>query len=395
MNNMTKKLNFTYVIPVLVSFFVMSFCDLVGIGVDRVKLDFGLSNTLAQLIPSAVFVWFFILSVPVGILQDRIGKRNMVNIGMGITAIGLFFPFLFYSFTAVLFGFALLGIGNTIVQVSANPLLVDVVPSNRTSSFLSFSQFIKAIGSMIAAPLAGFFALKFGDWKILFLVFGVVSVLSVLWLSMIKIEETRNLEKRATLGSSFALLGTGFIFMMVMGIFLVVGIDVGVNAVSGQFLHSRFPGVQRTFYESGRSVYFFGKMLGTFGGALMLTMLPSRKFFLWSSILALLSILALIFAPAAMVAMVIIFIIGLAVANIFPLIFSLSVEKYPDRTNEISGLMIMAVSGGAVIPLLIGSITDYVGATAGMFVLIVCALYEIFTALVNLKRRSQEPVSNK
>jgi fucose permease len=386
---MNKKLNFTYVIPVLVSFFVMSFCDLVGIGVDRVKLDFGLSNTLVQLIPSAVFVWFFILSVPIGILQDRIGKRNMVNIGMGITALGLFVPFLFYTFTTVLFGFALLGIGNTIVQVSANPLLVDVVPSNRTSSFLSFSQFIKAIGSMISAPLAGFFALKFGDWKILFLVFGIVSVLSVLWLSMIKIEETTNLGKHATFGSSFGLLGKGFIFMMVVGIFLVVGIDVGVNAVSGQFLHSKFPEVQRTFYESGRSVYFFGKMLGTFGGALMLTMLPSRKFFLWSSILALVSILVLIFAPTAMTAMVIIFIIGLTVANIFPLIFSLSVERYPVRTNEISGLMIMAVSGGAVIPLLIGSITDNVGVTAGMFVLIACAVYEIFTALVNLKRVPQ------
>jgi len=383
---MNKKLNFTYVIPVLFSFFVMSFCDLVGIGVDRVKLEFGLSNTLAQLIPSAVFVWFFILSVPVGILQDRIGKRNMVNIGMGITAIGLFVPFLFYTFTTVLFGFALLGIGNTIVQVSANPLLVDVVPSNRTSSFLSFSQFIKAIGSMIAAPLAGFFALKFGDWKILLLVFGVVSVLSVLWLSMIRIEETKNLEKRATFGSSFSLLGTGFIFMMVMGIFLVVGIDVGINAVSGQFLHTRFPDARQTFYESGRSVYFFGKMLGTFGGALMLTLLPSRKFFLWSSILALLSILALIFAPTAMSAMVIIFIIGLGVANIFPLIFSLSVEKYPVRTNEISGLMIMAVSGGAVIPLLIGSLTDNVGVTAGMLVLVACAVYELFAALINLKR---------
>jgi len=381
---MNKKLNFTYVIPVLVSFFVMSFCDLVGIGVDRVKLDFGLSNTLVQLIPSAVFVWFFILSVPVGILQDRIGKRNMVNIGMGITALGLFVPYFFYSFTTVLFGFALLGIGNTIVQVSANPLLVDVVPSNRTSSFLSFSQFVKAIGSMIAAPLAGFFALRFGDWKLLFLVFGVVSVLSVLWLSLIKVEETRNLEKRATFASSFALLGTGFIFMMALGIFLVVGIDVGVNAVSGQFLHIRFPESQQTFYESGRSVYFFGKMLGTFGGALMLTMLPSRKFFLWSSILALISILALMFAPSAMSAMVIIFIIGLGVANIFPLIFSLAVEKYPVRTNEISGLMIMAVSGGAVIPLLIGSLTDNVGVTAGMFVLVICAVYELFTAFMNL-----------
>jgi fucose permease len=286
----------------------------------------------------------------------------------------------------VLFGFALMGIGNTIVQVSANPLLVDVVPSNRTSSFLSFSQFIKAIGSMIAPPLAGFFALKFGDWKILFLVFGVISMLSVLWLSLIKIEETKNLEKRATFGSSFGLLGTGFIFMMVIGIFLVVGIDVGVNAVSGQFLHNKFPDVRQTFYESGRSVYFFGKMLGTFGGALMLALLPSRKFFLWSSILALVSILVLIFAPTAMSAMVIIFIIGLGVANIFPLIFSLSVEKYPLRTNEISGLMIMAVSGGAVIPLLIGSLTDNFGVTAGMFILVICAVYELFTALVNLKK---------
>ena len=382
---MTKKMNLKYVIPVLVSFFVMSFCDLVGIGVDRVKLEFGLSNTVAQLIPSAVFVWFFILSVPVGILQDRIGKRNMLNIGMAITALGLFVPFLFYTFATVLFGFALLGIGNTIVQVSANPLLVDVVPSNRTSSYLSFSQFIKAIGSMIAPPLAGFLAMKFGDWKLLFLIFGVVSVLSVLWLASVKIEETRNLEKRATFGSSFRLLGSGFISMMVIGIFLVVGIDVGINAVSGQFLLNKFHAAQ-TFSESGRSVYFFGKMLGTFGGALMLTLLPSRKFFLWSSILAVLSIIALIFSPTAMVAMVIIFIIGLGVANIFPLIFSLSVEKHPTRSNEISGLMIMAVSGGAVIPLLIGSLTDNVGVTAGMFVLVVCAVYELFTALVNLKR---------
>ena len=381
---MEKKLHLKFVVPVLVSFFVMSFCDMVGIGVDRVKLAFNLSNTLAQLIPSAVFVWFFILSVPVGILQDRIGKRNMLNIGMCITAVGLFIPYLFFTFTTVLMGFALLGIGNTIVQVSANPLLVDVVPSNRTSSFLSFSQFVKAIGSMIAAPLAGWFALRFGDWKLLFIVFGVVSVLAVIWLASVKIEETRDLEKRATFGSSFKLLGSRFIAMMVVGIFLVVGIDVGINAVSGQFLHKTFDSPQ-SFYESGRVVYFFGRMLGTLGGALILTMLPSRRFFLWTSIFALISITGLIFAPTAMTAMVIIFIIGLTVANIFPLIFSLSVEKYPVRANEISGLMIMAVSGGALIPLVIGSLTDNVSVKAGMFVLVVCGIYELITALFNLK----------
>jgi FHS family L-fucose permease-like MFS transporter len=382
---MKDKIQLSKVVPVLVAFFVMSFCDLVGIGVDRVKPDFNLSNTMAQLIPSAVFLWFFLLSVPVGILQDRIGKKNMVNIGMIVTAVGLLIPVIVYSFPTVLIGFALLGIGNTIVQVSANPLLVDVVPSNRRSSFLSFSQFIKAIGSMIAAPLAGWFAARYGDWKILFLVFGVVSVLSILWLAGTKVQETVNTQKRASFASSLGLLGNGFVAMMVIGIFLIVGIDVGINAVSGQFLMNRFNSAQ-TFAESGRSVYFFGKMLGTFGGALLLVMLPSRKFFFWSSVLALLSVVALVLAPAEMTAMVIIFIVGLGVANIFPLIYSLTVEKHPERINEISGLMIMAISGGAAIPPLMGWLTDISGVTAGMAVLVACAVYEIILAVVNLKK---------
>src|SRR5210317_2071955 len=114
----SKKLSYAYVVPVLLSFFVMSFCDLVGIGVDNAKADFELSNTVAQLIPMAVFAWFFILSVPVGILQNKIGKRNMLNIGMLLTAVGLLVPFFLYNFAVLLAGFALLGIGNTIIQVS-------------------------------------------------------------------------------------------------------------------------------------------------------------------------------------------------------------------------------------------------------------------------------------
>lgn len=383
-------ISLNYLFPVLISFFVMSFCDLVGIGVDRVKIDYpDISNTLIQLIPSAVFLWFFILSVPVGILQDRIGKRNVLNIGMLVTALGLFVPYFFYSFETALIGFALLGIGNTIVQVSANPLLVDVVPSNRRSSFLSFSQFIKALGSMIAAPLAGFLAGYFGDWKLIFLVFGIVSLLSVIWLYFVKIEETVNTEKRATFASSFKLFGNGYITMMVIGIFLVVGIDVGINAISGQFLLAKFD-ISQTFAESGRSVYFFGKMLGTFGGALLLAKVSSNKFFFWSSILGLIAILGLIFAPTSMTAMIIIFIIGLGVANIFPLIFSITVGKYPLRANEISGLMIMAVSGGAAIPPLMGWIQDTTGeATATIFVLVACAVYLLVLSLFQKKEEKE------
>jgi FHS family L-fucose permease-like MFS transporter len=318
-------------------------------------------------------------------MQSRLGKRFMLNIGMGVTALGLLVPYFFYTFEMVLAGFALLGIGNTIVQVSANPLLVDVVPGNRTSSYLSFSQFVKAIGSMIGAPLAAVLAAQFGDWKLLFLVFGVVSLLSVLWLGSVKIEEKVQTEIKATFSSSFKLLGTGFVMMMVLSIFLVVGIDVGFNSNSGQFLIKQF-GMDPTAAESGRSVYFFGRMLGTFAGALMLTKISSRKFFMWTSILGILSLVAILIVSSQFMAWGLVFMIGLAVANIFPLVFSITVERYPTRSNEISGLMMMAISGGAVIPLIIGWVSDISTVATGMSILIVCMIYLLSVSVYSLKR---------
>lgn len=381
----TKKLNIPKLLPVLMAFVVMSFVDLVGIGVDKVKNDMGLSNTLAQLIPSVAFLWFLLLSVPVGIMQARIGKRNMLNIGILVTACGLLVPFFIYSFSMVLLGFALLGIGNTIVQVSANPLLVDVVPSNRTSSFLSFSQFVKAIGSMIGAPLAGFFALQFGDWKLLFLVFGIVSILTALWLGMTKVDERKLEDVKVTFGSAFGLLGNGFIFLMVLAIFVVVGVDVGFNSNSGQFLNQHF-GIDQTAAESGRSVYFFGRMLGTFAGALMLTKLSSRSFLMWTSFLGILALIAILVIPSAAAAWVLVFLIGMFVANIWPLVFSIAVEKYPTRTNEISGLMMSAICGGAVIPLFMGWVTDLSSVAAGIYVLIGCMVYLFGVGFYSLKK---------
>lgn len=380
-----QKVKISHIAPVLMAFFVMSFVDLVGIGVDRVSKDMNLSATLAQLIPSAAFLWFFLLSVPVGVMQSRLGKRFMLNVGMGVTAIGLLVPFFFYSFAMVLTGFALLGIGNTIVQVSANPLLVDVVPGNRTSSFLSFSQFVKAIGSMIGAPLAAVLAAQFGDWKLLFLIFGIVSILTVVWLGSIKIEEGAISEVKATFGSSFRLLGTGFVLMMVLSIFLVVGIDVGFNSNSGNFLIKRF-GIDSTAAESGRSVYFFGRMLGTFAGALLLTRITSRKFFLWTSVLGIVCLGAILLVTSQFMAWMLVFMIGLAVANIWPLVFSLAVERYPSRSNEISGLMMMAISGGAVIPLIVGWVGDITSVSVGMSILILCMIYLLIVSFICQKK---------
>jgi fucose permease len=264
--------------------------------------------------------------------------------------------------------------------------MVYVVPANRVSSFLSFSQFVKAIGSMIGAPLAAVFAAHFThDWKLLFLIFGFVSILSVIWLALTSIDEGELSESKATFGSSFKLLGTGFVLMMVISIFLVVGIDVGFNSNSGHFLVKQF-GIDSTVAESGRSVYFFGRMLGTFAGAIMLTRITSRKFFMWTSILGILSLVAILLIHSQVIAWGLVFMIGLSVANIFPLVFSITVEKYPTRSNEISGLMMMAISGGAVIPLLIGWVSDLSTVAVGMSILIVCMIYLLSVSLYNLKK---------
>jgi len=379
-----RTINLKIVIPVLLSFFVMSFVDLVGIGVDRAKADFGLSDTMAQLIPSAAFLWFLLLSVPAGILQDRLGKKRMLNYGMAMSAVGMLVPFIFYSFPVLLVGFALLGIGNTVIQVSANPLLVSVVPPKQASSALSFSQFIKSIGSMLGAPLAGFLAARFGDWKLALLVFGIVSMLTVLWLGAVKIDEQESTAEPATMGSSFKLLRNGFILSMVLSIFLIVGIDVGVNSTSGQFLMKKLS-MDQALAESARSFYFFGKMLGTFAGALLLTWFAPRKFLVWTSLLLLAAIVVLIFNPVSAAALVIIFLTGLFAANVFPLVFSITVEAYPARANEISGLMMMAICGGAIIPLLTGWFTDLAGITIGMFVLVACAAYILIAALAAMR----------
>jgi len=381
----TDKINISKISPVLMAFFVMSFVDLVGIGVDRVSKDMSLSATVAQLIPSAAFLWFFILSVPVGVMQSRIGKRNMLNIGMGVTALGLLLPFMIYNFPMVLTGFALLGIGNTIVQVSANPLMVDVVPGNRASSFLSFSQFIKAIGSMIGAPLAAFFAAQFGDWKLLFLVFGIVSVLTVVWLASSKIDETKIEGYKATFSSSFRLLGNSMVLLLVLAIFLVVGVDVGFNSNSGQFLIKQFH-IDQTSAESGRSVYFLGRMVGTFAGAILLTKISSRKFYVWTSVLGIICLTFIVLIKSPVLAWGLVFMIGLAVANIWPLVFSIAMEKFPDKSNEVSGLVMMAISGGAVIPLMVGWVSDISTIALGMTILIACMIYLFGVSVYCLKK---------
>ncbi|NOR33554.1 MAG: MFS transporter [Bacteroidales bacterium] len=380
-----KKINLKKVLPVLMASLLMGFADIVGVATGYIKKDFGLGDDLAQLIPFMALVWFFLLSVPAGILQDKYGKRTMLNIGMGLIGVGMVVPFFHYSFPVMLLAMILMGIGNTIVQVSANPLLMDVLPKERFSSFMSLSQFIKAISSLLGPIIATFVAIQFGDWKLVFAVYGVTSLIAVAWLYFTKIEESKRDGKPATFKSCFSLLKNKYVLFMALGIFFLVGADVGMNTNIANYLQSSF-GLTLEKASLGISIYFAALMISRFLGAVLLNWIDARKFLVGTAVLALLSMLAMIFAPSVMIARGAIFMVGLASGNLFPLIFAITLEKMPSRANEVSGLMIMAISGGAFVPPLMGVMSANVGMIASLMVLVVCMLYILGASIYALKR---------
>ena len=375
----TKNVGLSKLIPVFLSFVVMGFIDIIGVATGYIKQDFGLTDFIAQFLPMMVLLWFFVLSVPIGVLQDKYGKRNMLNIGMVIQAVGLGLPFIHYSFGMMFASFILLGIGNTVIQVSANPLLQDVSPDEKLASYMSTSQFVKAIISFSGPLIASFMAIHFGNWKLVFAIYGLTSLLAAFWLSMTPIQESKPDRKPASFASCFGLLRNRFVAFMALSIFLIVGAEVAINTNIANVLIAKY-GLTLDKAVIGISWFFAGETISRFLGAIILNWIKPRVFLLLTTLLALLGVLGVFLAPSSMVAFVSIMVIGLGAGNLFPIIFSMALAKMPDRANEISGLLIMAVSGGAFIPLAMGYVSTVFGPMASLFVIGGCMLYLLWVS---------------
>ena len=376
----------TPVIAVFFGFFIMGFVDVVGIATNYVKIDFDLSNSLANTLPMIVFLWFALFSIPAGILMGKIGRKKTVLISLSITTFAMIIPFVIYSFAFVLVAFALLGISNTILQVSLNPLVASMFNKDKTASVLTTGQFIKSISSLLGPIIVGFTAVYFANWRVTFLIFAAISLVSVLLLSFSKINQDVYSNQQTSFRSVLSLLKIRYILYSFMGIVLIVGLDVGINTSAPQLLMDK-AGLEISRAGLGSSVYFIAKTIGTFLGAFLLLRTKSLSFLKISLLIAILSFIPLMFSSNLWVILIAIFAIGLSCANVFSIIFSLALNKLPERSNEISALMIMGVSGGAIILPVQGVVNDAFGLMASLLVLLCClALNLLFTK--NLKENA-------
>lgn len=381
---MKKQNSIMTAFPVLFGFFVMGFCDIVGISSDYVQRSFNWSPMMTGFVPSMAFVWFLFLGIPIGNRMNKWERKNTVLVSMVITIVGMILPLLAYDGVTCMVAYALLGIGNAILQVSLNPLLNNVITNKAfLTSSLTVGQVIKAASSLVGPEIV-LLAVHYwgGDkWYYCFPILGFITLLSTVWLIATPIERERNVVSNSDLSmrNTFALLKDRTILLLFLGIFFIVGVDVATNFISSKLMSIRF-GWSDEQVKFAPQVYFLSRTIGALLGAFLLTRIAEMRYFRINIVACVVSLLVLIGVEKDVVNIVCIGAVGFFASSVFSIIYSMALQARPEKANQISGLMITAVAGGGVVTPVIGFAIGTVGIIGGVVVTLACVLYLMYCA---------------
>ena len=378
MNNNVKNSKLA-IFPVMLCFFAMGFVDLVGIASNYVKADLSLNDSTANIFPSLVFFWFLIFSVPTGMLMNKIGRKKTVLISLVVTVLSLLLPLLGETFTIMLLSFSLLGIGNTLMQTSLNPLVSEVIGDGNLASTLTFGQFVKAIASFLAPYIAMWGAMatipSFGyGWRVLFPVYMIIGIAASLFLLVTPIAEEKLKSEASGFFDCFRLLGKPIVLLSFLGIMCHVGIDVGTNTTAPKLLMERL-GMTLNEAAFATSLYFIFRTIGCLTGSFFLRVMNNKFFFIISVTMMALAMCGMAVGTSKTVLFVAIALVGYGNSNVFSMVFARALQSVPDKQNEVSGLMIMGLFGGTIFPLLMGFASDGFGQVGAVIVMAIGVLY--------------------
>ena len=387
-------MNLKKLTPVMLCFFAMGFVDLVGIASNYVKADLNLSDSMANTLPSLVFLWFLIFSIPTSLLMNRIGRKNTVLLSLVMTLASLVIPIFTLNFTALLLSFSLLGIGNAIMQTSLNPLVDSVTNGGASASTLTFGQFIKSIASFLAPIIASWGAINdvwgFG-WRVLYPIYLGVGMLTTLLLFATRIKEEVVTAEQKPVGQQFAgcfrLLGNSFVLLCFIAIVCHVGIDVGISVTAPKIMMERLS-INLNEAAIIGTIYFVAKATGSFTGSFIMKWMKDWTFLIVSVLMMVASVLGLLYGHSSMAIYVSVALMGFGNGNPFSIVFSRAMNAVPDKKNEVSGLLIMGICGGAVFPILMGAASDLSGSQTGaVWAMSVGILYMLVFWLIGKKRQ--------
>ena len=356
--------NKSMMLPMLAGFFVMGFGDIIGTVMNQVKAECAADATrISYLMPIFAYVWFLVISIPTGVLSGRIGRKNAVLVSLAVTVLAMTVPLFanaerWYLYVAA---FALIGIGNTIIQAALPALMSNIVEPSQLASRISLGQFVKAVCAALTPVFVYLTATALGNWKLLFPLYGVLTVGAAIWLWITKIPDERNSPSEGssskgsstTFGGCFAMLKEPYVAAMTVGILFSVGADVGFSVAIPEYLKNVFK-VNVDLAGMGPTVYFVAKTVAAFAGAIVFARISAAKCFPWCMGLGLAATAAIPFVSTPFAFLSVVAFVALLTANSFGMCMALAIGLFPNKANEISSLMVMAIVGGGLVSAVLG-----------------------------------------
>ena len=376
-------------LPILAGFFVMGFGDIIGTVMIQVKNECAAhADSISWLMPIFAYVWFLVISIPTGILCGRLGRKNAVMVSLAVTIAAMFVPLAASAERWYLYvvAFALIGIGNTIIQAALPALMSNVVAKDQITSRISLGQFVKALCAALTPVFVYLTATALGNWKLLFPLYGLLTVVCAIWLMVTKIPDERDEVKvkgqgeqrnLTSFGSCLAMLKHPYVAAMTVGILFSVGADVGFSVAIPEYLQNVYK-VDLNRAGMGPTVYFVAKTIAAFLGAIVFAKVSAAKCFPWCMGIGIAATVAILLVGSPFAFLICVFIVALMTANSFGMCMGLAIDKVPEKTNEITALMVMAIVGGGLVSALLGVAQKAFGAAGIVSVLLVCIGY-LFT----------------
>lgn len=381
-----RRISAAVIAPVVFGFYIFGFSDTVGFATSYVQAEFSLDETTAGLLPSMVFIWFLLLSVPTARLMNRIGRKATAAIGYAVSIIGLMLPVAPIAGAGVYFAaFALIGIGNTILQVAVNPLLATLAPPERMTGYLTMGQVARNLSLMFASPIAAALSSAFGNWRAMFPIFAAVTLAAMIWLLFTPLPDERRSAERSSIGDFMALLRNKTILTAFIGIALFISVDIGAGVITPKIVMER-TSLATESATLVSSVYYVCRIAGTLLGVWLLSRMSDVRWMRINMLVMAATVAAMFFVRSAAAIFALCGVWGFSIACIFATLYAAATRSRPDRANEISGLMILAISSGAVIgPLMSLGADMFGGSRNGALLVVALAVAGLTTASFLLK----------
>ncbi|WKD50652.1 sugar MFS transporter [Microbulbifer spongiae] len=360
--------------------------------IPYLKGIFALNYAQAMLVQSCFFGAYFLVSLPAGVLVSRIGYQKGIVTGLGIAVLGclLFIPAermeIYALFLGALF---VLASGITLLQVSANPYVTVLGDERTAASRLTMTQAFNSLGTTVAPqfgaimilPAAGVAASTVGasavevpylilasSLAVLAIVFGVLHLPQI---------TAHNIAK----GQGDSVWSYRHLVLGALAIFLYVGAEVSIGSFLVNFMaEDSIAGLEESEAAFFVSLYWGGAMVGRFVGALVMRYIAAGKVLAACAMISCILLLATVTGEGYL-AMYAVLAVGLSNSIMFPTIFSLAVAKLGRATSQGSGILCLAIVGGAVVPFLQGLLADHVGIQLAFVLPVFCYLYILYYGL--------------